>query len=140
QGKAMLRDGWLRNQFDKALRVAGIADFRFHDLRHTWASQAAMRGVDVQTIANVLGHKTLRMTQRYSHLSSAHLKASVELAAPRKPLPSATKTLQSGNPLDDHYIPIKSKNPLISEGVLLHRKLVDRTRLELATSSMPWRR
>jgi integrase len=94
-GARMKRDGWLRAQFTKAVRRAGLIDFHFHDLRHCWASHAAMRGADPQTMAAILGHKTLRMTQRYSHLSSTHLKASIELAAPRKSLKAATKSLQS---------------------------------------------
>lgn len=84
--------GWLMHAFRRAVRRAGLVDFHFHDLRHTWASHAAMRGADVQTLAAVLGHKTLRMTQRYTHLSAAHLKSTVEIAAPRRP---ATKALQS---------------------------------------------
>ncbi len=97
-GVRMDRNGWLRDQFAKAVRQAGLIDFHFHDLRHCWASHAAMRGADIQTIAAILGHKTLRMTQRYSHLSAAHLKASIELAAPRKSQETATKTLQSDPP------------------------------------------
>ncbi|MBK8991277.1 MAG: tyrosine-type recombinase/integrase [Gammaproteobacteria bacterium] len=48
---------------------AGIEDFRFHDLRHTAASYLTMAGVGSMEVAKVLGHKTLQMTARYSHLS-----------------------------------------------------------------------
>jgi integrase len=56
---------------------AGITDRKkkvvFHTLRHSCASQLAMSGADLPTIQNVLGHKTLAMTERYSHLSNEHI-------------------------------------------------------------------
>lgn len=51
----------------KALNNAGIMDFRFHDLRHTFASRLAQSGIDPYTIQKLLGHKSASMTQRYSH-------------------------------------------------------------------------
>jgi integrase len=81
-GVALIRQGYLRHAFNKVVEDAKIKDFRFHDFRHAWASHAAMRGVDAQTIAKVLGHKSLRMVQRYTHFSQGHLKISVQLAAP----------------------------------------------------------
>jgi integrase len=62
----------------KALSIAGVDNFHFHDLRHTCASYLAMNGVPLGTIAEVLGHKDLKMTQRYSHLSDAHIQGVVE--------------------------------------------------------------
>jgi integrase len=62
----------LRYAFHQALREAGIADFRFHDLRHSAASYLAMQGASLVEIAEVLGHKTLQMVKRYAHLSEAH--------------------------------------------------------------------
>lgn len=53
----------------KALRRAQIDDFRFHDLRHSAASYLAMNGATLAEIAEILGHKTLAMTRRYSHLT-----------------------------------------------------------------------
>jgi len=61
----------------KALRTAGIEDFRFHDLRHSAASYLAMNGVQIRTIAEILGHKTLGMVQRYSHLNAEHLRSEI---------------------------------------------------------------
>lgn len=54
------------------LKAAGITNFRFHDLRHSAASYLAMNGASMLDIAAVLGHKTLQMVKRYSHLSDVH--------------------------------------------------------------------
>lgn len=54
------------------LKRADIKDFRFHDLRHSAASYLAMNGASLAEIAEILGHKTLSMVKRYSHLSEAH--------------------------------------------------------------------
>ena len=68
----------LRAPWKTALRTAGIEDFRFHDLRHSAASYLAMNGASLAEIAEVLGHKTLQMVKRYSHLSEAHTAGVVE--------------------------------------------------------------
>ena len=62
-----------RNPWKKALLVAEVEDFRWHDLRHSCASYLAMNGVQMRTIAEILGHKTLSMVQRYTHLNAEHL-------------------------------------------------------------------
>ena len=66
-----------RRPFQMALRTAKIENFRWHDLRHCAASYLVMAGVDMRTVAEILGHKTLQMTQRYTHLSPEHLKDAV---------------------------------------------------------------
>jgi integrase len=68
----------LRTPFETALKRAGITGFRWHDLRHTAASYLAMNGATLAEIAEILGHKTLAMVKRYSHLSEAHTAAVVE--------------------------------------------------------------
>jgi integrase len=68
----------IRDAFDNAVEHAGISDFTFHDLRHTAASYLAMNGASLLEIADVLGHRTLDMVRRYSHLSQAHTAAVVE--------------------------------------------------------------
>ena len=62
----------VRKPFKRALAAAGIEDFRFHDLRHTCASMLVMKGIDIFTVKDILGHRDLRMTQRYAHLSPLH--------------------------------------------------------------------
>jgi integrase len=67
----------LRKPWETALARAEIADFHFHDLRHSAASYLAMNGASLAEIADTLGHKTLQMVKRYSHLSEAHTAAVV---------------------------------------------------------------
>jgi integrase len=59
--------------FARLCRKEQILDFRFHDLRHTAASWLRMQGADIHTVAQLLGHKDLRMAARYQHLSPAFL-------------------------------------------------------------------
>ena len=54
--------------WDRIRREAGLFDVRLHDLRHNWASVAAMNGVDMVTIARLLGHALVETTERYAHL------------------------------------------------------------------------
>lgn len=56
----------------RALKNANIKNFKFHDLRHTAASYLAMANIQIGQIADILGHKTLDVTKRYIHLSTAH--------------------------------------------------------------------
>ncbi len=58
--------------WEVALKKAEIENFRFHDLRHSAASYLAMNGATLAEIAEVLGHKTLQMVKRYSHLTEQH--------------------------------------------------------------------
>lgn len=68
----MKRDGrrWLKT----ACEVANVKDFRWHDLRHTFASRLLMEGEDIRTVQVLLGHKSIVMTMKYAHLSKQHLK------------------------------------------------------------------
>ncbi len=73
----------LRQPWEKALKAAGIADFHWHDLRHTAASYLAMSGVSLVEISKILGHRTMQMVSRYSHLSDGHIVATGEKLAAR---------------------------------------------------------
>jgi integrase len=66
-----------------ARNAAGLTDFHWHDLRHTAASYLAMSGVSHVELAKVLGHRTLAMVARYSHLSDGHIVATGEKLAAR---------------------------------------------------------
>ena len=58
----------------RALRQSGIqAPFRLYDLRHTYGTRAVEAGIDVFSVAELMGHADLRTTERYVHLSKAHL-------------------------------------------------------------------
>jgi len=73
QKPVFIRAPWLA-----AVKAAELDNFRFHDLRHSAASYLAMNGSTPGEIAEVLGHKTLAMVKRYSHLSEAHTAGVVE--------------------------------------------------------------
>lgn len=65
--------------FKGACRRAGINNLRFHDLRHTFASRLVAKGVDIETLKELLGHHSIKMTQRYIHSSDDRGRAAVEL-------------------------------------------------------------
>ena len=69
---------YLRRVFDKAVKEAGLTPFRFHDLRHTFASRLAMQGANDRTIMALGGWKSPAMLSRYAHLSPTHLWQAVE--------------------------------------------------------------
>jgi site-specific recombinase XerD len=69
----------VKRSFATACRKAEIDNFRFHDLRHTFASHLIMRGVGLKTVQELLGHSDIKMTMRYAHLSLGHLQESVNL-------------------------------------------------------------
>jgi len=66
-----------RTAFERAVRAAEISDCVFHSLRHTFASRLVMAGVDLPTVKELMGHKDIKMTLRYSHLSSDHKRNAV---------------------------------------------------------------
>ena len=60
-------------------RRAGISDFRIHDLRHTFASWLVTEGVPLLEVSRLLGHSTIKMTERYAHLEQDSLESAVSL-------------------------------------------------------------
>ncbi len=80
-----LRD--IRSSFERACKRAGIAGATPHTCRHTFASRLVMAGVDLRTVQELGGWATLRMVERYSHLSPSHLADAVEkLATGQNPI------------------------------------------------------
>lgn len=64
--------------FDDAVGKAKLKDFTWHCLRHTFASRLVMAGVDLRTVQELMGHKTIQMTVRYAHLAPQHSLAAVQ--------------------------------------------------------------
>jgi integrase len=69
----------LRRGFNKAVKNAGLEDLRFHDLRHTFATRLVQAGIDLYKVGKLLGHRDIRMTQRYSHHCPESLRDGVEI-------------------------------------------------------------
>jgi integrase len=55
--------------WDVARKLAGVPDFRFHDLRHSAATEMLRAGVDSRIVATVLGHRSMNMMRRYAHVA-----------------------------------------------------------------------
>lgn len=73
------RYNYVRKAFMMALKRAGVVDFRFHDLRHTFASHYLMRGGSLKNLQQILGHKNINMTMRYAHLSKEFARQEIEI-------------------------------------------------------------
>ena len=70
---------YLMHSFATAMMKAEICNFKFHDLRHTFASQLVMKGVDLTTVKELMGHKKITMTLRYAHLAPGHMSKAVKV-------------------------------------------------------------
>ena len=88
---------WQARTFKPAVQRSGIKDFRWHDLRHTFASRLAMAGVDIRTIADLLGHRSIQMTMRYAHLSPGHRMDAVRALNGRLKAPTEAVTETGGS-------------------------------------------
>ena len=69
----------VRSSFRSALKAAKITNFRTHDLRHTFASYYVMRGGSLNALQKILGHKDIKMTMRYAHLSREFAREEIEI-------------------------------------------------------------
>ncbi len=69
----------VKRSFQTALQKAGIKNFRFHDLRHTSASQMLMRGASLPAVQDHLGHAKIATTQRYAHISQEYQRSQEQL-------------------------------------------------------------
>ncbi len=97
-----------RHWFEKAVALAGISDFHWHDCRHTFASRLTMLSVPLRAVQKLMGHGSIVMTARYSHLAPAFEQAAVEKLAsfghradgpdyPESQKPTDTKTSTSNS-------------------------------------------
>lgn len=83
-------NNFAKRVFDKALGLAGIVGLNWHSLRHTYGSRLAMAGIPLRTIQLLMGHKSIRTTERYAHLLPGHTQAAVEVLA--SSMATGTKT------------------------------------------------
>ena len=81
--------------FNSAVKRARITDFTFHDLRHTFASRLVMRGVDLTTVKELMGHKHINMTLRYAHLSPGHKHSAIAVLDQNQSAPLDVETKNS---------------------------------------------
>lgn len=80
-------DQWMRHTWDRMKDTMGLIEdeqFVIHALRHTFASRLVQRGVAIQVVQQLLGHKDIKMTMRYAHLSPSNLTAAIAVLEPAK--------------------------------------------------------
>ena len=87
RGGRVWPDRSIRRAFENAVQGAGLTDFTFHDCRHHFASWFMMRGGQLEALREILGHKDVKMTLRYAHLSPGHLATEIEKTA--APVPAS---------------------------------------------------
>jgi site-specific recombinase XerD len=85
-GRTRIRKKDQRRWFENAVEEAGLENFRWHDLRHTFASRLIEAGVHLRVVQELLGHRTIAMTLRYTHVANARLQDAVQTLA-SKPTP-----------------------------------------------------
>ena len=77
-----------RGWFEDAVTRAGLTDYTWHCNRHTFASRLVMRGVDLRTVGELLGHSSFAMTMRYAHLAPEHKASAVDRLLAPQPTPT----------------------------------------------------
>ena len=109
-----------RRWFNEALAEAKIKDYSWHCNRHTFACRLVMAGVDLRTVAELMGHSCIQMTMRYAHLAPQHNRAAVDRLVPvSMSNPSAKKGRES----------VQRGNEVVTKSVTI-RKRVSETELE----------
>jgi len=96
--------------FQPTLRLAGIENFRWHDLRHTFASRLVMRGPTCEARRELMGHMRLTMTLRYARLSTEHRLAAVRLLDAPAGGRTGTKPAPASTPTDSPPHALRSKS------------------------------
>lgn len=86
----------VKRPFQAALKKAGLRMIRIHDLRHSFASQLVMEGVPLRVVQELLGHASITMTLRYSHLAPESRREAVEVLVAKKPEPEKPATATAG--------------------------------------------
>jgi integrase len=103
-----------RRWFNEALTDAKIKDYSWHCNRHTFASRLVMAGVDLRTVAELMGHSSIQMTMRYAHLAPQHNRAAVDrLVLVGKPHRVSKKSVTS----------VKRENELVTKSVTSRKRL-----------------
>jgi len=108
--------------FKKACREAEIEKFRFHDLRHTAASYLVMNGVDLATVKELLGHREIEMTLRYSHLAATHKAKAVDKLGEALEKITTVQTGDIGNEAQEQQTPTLAANLAQNRNILMVRK------------------
>lgn len=109
QNGTMITSSNLGRAFRFALKKAKIDDFRFHDLRHTFATRLVQAGVDLYIIQKLLGHRDPRMVQRYAHHSTESLRDGIEILERLKQKTSGKNVSQFS-----HNLSVTTDNPKLS--------------------------
>jgi len=93
-GKKLVQGGYVRGAFESLVRTMGLGDFTFHDLRHNFASELMEKGADPRTIQEYLGHSTLALVQRYTHVKESTWRSTIQLLSREKGVQNTTLTLR----------------------------------------------
>jgi integrase len=110
EGNTHISESYVSHMFSRLVEQAGIKDFRYHDMRHTFGSWLAMEGFSLKTIQDLLGHKSIEMTLRYAHLSPEHKKMAVERLERRSKSPEQKREeLTVSDAANRHLLDTKSE-------------------------------
>jgi integrase len=88
-----------RAWFERSVGAAGLVNFHYHDLRHTFASRLVMKGVPIRAVQEYMGHRTIQMTMRYAHLAPSYQRENIELLCSPGPAKPRLRALAGGKRL-----------------------------------------